>query len=40
MKVRFTARARDDLSDILDYLDEYSRQGARNVKRAMGKAFR
>jgi toxin ParE1/3/4 len=39
MKVRYTARARDDLSNILDYLDEHSRQGARNVKRAMDKAF-
>jgi toxin ParE1/3/4 len=39
MKVRYTARARDDLSSILDYLDEHSRQGARNVKRGMDKAF-
>ena len=39
MKVRHTARARDDLSNILDYLDEPSRQGARNVKRATNRTF-
>ena len=39
MKVRYTPRARAELSDILDYLDERSPQGARNVKRAIHRAI-
>jgi toxin ParE1/3/4 len=39
MRVRFTKRARDDLVAILDYLDEKSPQGARNVKRAIRKTI-
>jgi toxin ParE1/3/4 len=37
MRVRFTKRARDDLVAVLNYLDERSPQGARNVKRAIRK---
>jgi len=39
MRVRFTKRARDDLVAILNYLDEKSPQGARNVKRAIRKTI-
>jgi toxin ParE1/3/4 len=39
MRVRYTPRARGDLSDILAYLDEHSPHGARNVKRAINKAI-
>ena len=35
MRVRYTARARSDLAAILQYIDERSPQGARNVKRAI-----
>jgi plasmid stabilization system protein ParE len=35
MRVRYTRRARNDLVAILDYLDERSPQGARNVKHAI-----
>ena len=35
MTVRFTPRARDDLTLILKYIDERSLLGAQNVKRAM-----
>jgi plasmid stabilization system protein ParE len=39
MRVRFTARARNDLVEILDYLDDRSPQGALNVKRAIHKTI-
>jgi toxin ParE1/3/4 len=39
MRVRFTKRARDDLVAVLNYLDERSPQGARNVKRAIRKTI-
>ncbi len=39
MRVRYTSRARGDLSGILKYIDERSPQGARNVKRAIQKAI-
>ena len=35
MIIRFTRRARDDLSRILDHLDERSPRGALNVKLAI-----
>jgi toxin ParE1/3/4 len=35
MRVRYTARAREDLAAILQYLDDRSPQGARNVKRSI-----
>ena len=35
MKVRYTRRAYRDLVAILDYIDERSPQGGRNVKRAV-----
>jgi len=35
MRVRYTARARRDLAAILQYLDDRSPQGARNVKRSI-----
>jgi plasmid stabilization system protein ParE len=35
MRVRFTSRARTDLVEILNYLDERSPRGARNVKLAI-----
>jgi plasmid stabilization system protein ParE len=35
MKVRYTPRARSDLELILQYIDERSPVGARNVKRAI-----
>jgi toxin ParE1/3/4 len=35
MRVRYTPRARTDLSEILDYLDDRSPQGARNVKQSL-----
>ncbi len=39
MRVRFSPRARDDLSAILAYLDGRSPQGAFNVKRAIRKTI-
>jgi toxin ParE1/3/4 len=39
MRVRFTPRARNDLVAILNYLDERSPQGVRNVKRAIRKTI-
>jgi toxin ParE1/3/4 len=39
MIVRFTRRALNDLSSILDYLDERSPRGARNVKLAIQRAI-
>lgn len=39
MKVRFTPRARDELVAILDYIDQRSPQGARNVKSAIFKTI-
>jgi toxin ParE1/3/4 len=35
MRVRLTLRATHDLSTILDYINERSAPGARNVKRAI-----
>ena len=35
MRVRYTPRARDDLQEILQYLDERNPQGAQSVKRVM-----
>jgi plasmid stabilization system protein ParE len=35
MRVRYTPRARSDLRSILQYIDERSPRGARNVKRAI-----
>jgi plasmid stabilization system protein ParE len=39
MRVRYTPRARGDLAWILDYIDERSPRGARNVKRAIQKTI-
>jgi toxin ParE1/3/4 len=39
MRVRYTPRARADLSEILKYLDRRSPQGARNVKLAIKKTI-
>jgi plasmid stabilization system protein ParE len=39
MKVRYTPRARDDLSAILTYIKERNPQGARNVTRVMHKTI-
>lgn len=39
MKVRHTRRSRADLVAILNYLDERSPQGARNVMRALRRAL-
>jgi len=39
MKVRYTPRARSDLQSILQYIDERSPLGARNVKRATRKTI-
>jgi toxin ParE1/3/4 len=39
MKVRYTPRARDDLSAILAYIESRSPQGARNVTRTMYKTI-
>ena len=39
MKVRYTPRARSDLRSILQYIDERSPRGARNVKRAIQKTI-
>jgi toxin ParE1/3/4 len=39
MIVRYTRRALDDLSRILDYLDERSPRGARNVKLAIKRSL-
>jgi toxin ParE1/3/4 len=35
MRVRFTSRARNDLAEILEYLDRQNPGGARNVHRAI-----
>jgi LSD1 subclass zinc finger protein len=35
VKVRYTLRARSDLESILQYVDQRSPRGARNVKRAI-----
>lgn len=35
MRVRYTPRARSDLESILQYIDQRSPRGARNVKRAI-----
>jgi toxin ParE1/3/4 len=35
MRVRYTPRARNDLRDILEYLDERSPKGASNVERVL-----
>jgi plasmid stabilization system protein ParE len=37
MRIRYTPRARSDLQSILQYIDERSPLGARNVKRAIQK---
>jgi toxin ParE1/3/4 len=37
MRVRYTPRARDDLAEILKYLDDRSPQGSRNVKHTIRK---
>jgi toxin ParE1/3/4 len=39
MRVRYTPRARRDLESILEYIDERSPLGARNVKRAIQKTI-
>ena len=39
MRVRYTPRARSDLQSILQYIDERSPLGARNVKRAIQKTI-
>jgi plasmid stabilization system protein ParE len=39
MRVRYTPRARDDLAEILKYLDDRSPQGSRNVKRTIRKTI-
>jgi plasmid stabilization system protein ParE len=39
MRVRYTPRARSDLQSILQYIDERSALGARNVKRAIRKTI-
>ena len=39
MRVRYTRRSRADLLAILNYLNERSPQGARNVDRALKKAI-
>ncbi len=39
MRVRYTPRARSDLQSILQYIDERSPRGARNVKRAIQKTI-
>jgi plasmid stabilization system protein ParE len=39
MRVRYTPRARVDLSEILEYLDRRSPQGANNVKLAIKKTI-
>ncbi len=40
MRVRYTPRAGGELSAILQYIDERSPRGARNVKRAIARAIR
>jgi toxin ParE1/3/4 len=35
MRIRYTPRARDDLGEILKYIDERSPRGAHNVKRSI-----
>jgi toxin ParE1/3/4 len=39
MRVRYTPRAGSDLQSILQYIDERSPRGARNVKRAIQKTI-
>lgn len=39
MRVRYTPRARSDLTAILEYIDARSSRGARNVKRAIQKTI-
>jgi plasmid stabilization system protein ParE len=39
MRVRYTPRACSDLISILNYIDERSPRGARNVKRAIQKTI-
>jgi toxin ParE1/3/4 len=39
MRVRYTPRARSDLQSILQYIDERSPRGARNIKRAVQKTI-
>jgi plasmid stabilization system protein ParE len=39
MNVRYTPRARDDLTAILSYIERHSRQGASNVARAVHKTI-
>ena len=39
MRVRYTRRARSDLQSILQYIDERSPRGARNVKRSIQKTI-
>jgi plasmid stabilization system protein ParE len=39
MNVRYTPRARNDLSTILSYIEQNSPQGARNVARAVSKTI-
>jgi toxin ParE1/3/4 len=39
VRIRYTSRARDDLSSILTYIEQHSAQGARNVARAIHKTI-
>jgi plasmid stabilization system protein ParE len=39
VRIRFTPRARNDLEEILQYIDERSQRGALNVKRAIRKTI-
>ena len=39
MRVRYTARAEGDILAILEYLNEHSQQGKRNVRRAIRKTI-
>jgi toxin ParE1/3/4 len=39
MSVRYSPRALDDITGILNYLERHSPQGARNVARAMHKTI-
>jgi toxin ParE1/3/4 len=39
MRIRYTPRARRDLRQILEYIEERNSRGARNVKRAIQKVI-
>lgn len=40
MRIRFSPRSRDDLVDILEYIDRHSATGAKSVRAAIARSLR